>query len=380
MSFRRNYSDYTTGARRFVARFPLFNNMLTQAIFWIAAFILLFVIIHFANSALLHSLSLPIEIRLWPNILLATIMGMLYGASLGILDYFFDKEFFRDKSLGKIIFFKSVISLLFLALVFIIVRFFLFDAIVVSSLGRKMLPSSDISDNIWLYFFNIALIYCFFMTLVITFIIQVNKKFGPGVLLPLLLGKYRTPKEENRAFLFMDLKSSTTIAEALGHIRYSTFIRDSFMDINKVLKFYDAEIYQYVGDEIVVSWRIDERVKKIACAKFFFACQKQFESRSDYYLEKYGIVPAFKAGLHMGKVTAVEIGEIKKDIAYHGDTLNTAARIQSMCNHYDKIFLTSAYFSAQSSLEKYFKTEPLGEILLKGKTNPIGVLSIEELI
>jgi hypothetical protein len=51
-----------------------------------------------------------------------------------------------------------------------------------------------------------------------------------------------------------------------------------------------------------------------------------------------------------------------------------------MCNHYDKIFLTSAYFSAQSSLEKYFKTEPLGEILLKGKTNPIGVLSIEESI
>ena len=377
MSFRRNYSDYTTRARRFVARFPLLNKMLSQVIFWIAAFVLLFVIIHFANSALLHSLSVPMEMRLWPNILLAIIMGMLYGASLGILDYFFDKEFFRNKSLGKIIFFKSVISLLFLALVFTLVRFFLFDAIVVSSLGRKMPPPSD---TIWLYFFNIALIYCFFMTLVITFIIQVNKKFGPGVLLPLLLGKYRNPKEENRAFLFMDLKSSTTIAEALGHIRYSAFIRDSFMDINKVLKLHDAEIYQYVGDEIVVSWRIDERVKKIACAQFFFACQKQFERRSDYYLEKYGTVPTFKAGLHMGKVTAVEIGEMKRDIAYHGDTLNTAARIQSMCNHYNKRFLTSAYFSAQSNLEKYFKTEPLGEILLKGKTTPIGVLSIEESI
>jgi adenylate cyclase len=377
MSLRRNYSDYTIRARRFAARFPLLNNMLSQAIFWIVAFILLFVISHFANSALLHSLSLPIDLLLWPNILLATIMGMLYGASLGILDYFFDKEIFRNKSLGKIIFFKSVISLLFLALVFIIVRFFLFDAIVASSLGKRILP---LSDTVWLYFFNIAFIYCFFMTLVITFIIQVNKKFGPGILLPLLFGKYRNPKEENRAFLFMDLKSSTTIAEALGHIRYSAFIRDSFIDINKVLKLHDAEIYQYVGDEIVVSWHIDERVKKIACVQFFFACQKQFESRSDYYLKKYGTAPAFKAGLHMGKVTAVEIGEMKRDIAYHGDTLNVAARIQSMCNHYNKIFLTSVYFSAQSNLEKYFKTEPLGEILLKGKTTPIGVLSIEESI
>jgi len=152
------------------------------------------------------------------------------------------------------------------------------------------------------------------------------------------------------------------------------------MDINKVLKVHDAEIYQYVGDEIVVSWRINETVKKTACVQFFFACQKQFESQSDYYLKKYGTMPVFKAGLHMGKVTAVEIGEIKRDIAYHGDTLNTAARIQSMCNQYDKRFLTSAYFSAQSNLENYFKTEPIGEILLKGKTTPIGVLSIEESI
>jgi adenylate cyclase len=377
MSFRRNYSDYTTRARRFDARFPLLNNIFNHVGFWVVAFVLLIVIVHLANSSMMTSLSQPVKLRLWPNILLAVIIGILYGASLGVLDYFFDKEFFRNKSLGKIFFLKAVISLAFLSLIFNLVRFFLFDAIVASSLGKKIPP---LSDTVWNYFFIMILIYCFFMTLVITFIIQVNKKFGPGVLLPLLLGKYRNPIEENRAFLFMDLKSSTTIAEALGHIRYSAFIRDSFMDINKVLKLHDAEIYQYVGDEIVVSWRIDERVKKIACAQFFFACQKQFESRSDYYLEKYGTVPAFKAGLHMGKVTAVEIGEMKRDIAYHGDTLNTAARIQSMCNHYDKIFLTSAYFSAQSNLEKYFKTEPLGEILLKGKTTPIGVLSIEESI
>ena len=374
MSVKRYYSDYTTRARRFVARFPLLNNLLSQIFFWIAAFVLLIVIVHFANSAMMNSLSLPVNMGLWPNILLAVIIGFLYGASLGVLDYFFDKEFFRNKSLGKIFFFKAVISLVFLSLIFNLVRFFLFDAIVAPSLGKKI---SSVSDTVWNYFFIIVLIYCFFMTLVITFIIQVNKKFGPGVLLPLLLGKYRNPKEEERAFLFMDLKSSTTIAEALGHIRYSAFIRDSFMDINKVLKVHDAEIYQYVGDEIVVSWRINETIKKTACVQFFFTCQKQFESRSDYYLKTYGTMPVFKAGLHMGKVTAVEIGEMKRDIAYHGDTLNTAARIQSMCNQYDKRFLTSSYFSAQSNLENYFKTELLGEVLLKGKTNLVGILSIE---
>ena len=374
MAFRRNYDDYTERARRFVARFPLLNNILVQVNFWIVAFILLIVVIYFANSALIRSLSLTVNMHLWPNVLMAIIIGILYGSSIGVLDYFFDKDFFRNKSLGKIFFLKSIISLTFLSMVFNFVRFVLFDAIIASSLGKKIPP---MSNAIWGYFFLIVLIYCFFMTLVITYIIQVNKKFGPGVLLPLLLGKYRNPKEETRAFLFMDLKSSTTIAEALGHIRYSAFIRDSFMDINKALKSHDAEIYQYVGDEIVVSWRISEKVKKIACVQFFFACQKQFESRSDYYLEKYGTMPVFKAGLHMGKVTAVEIGEMKRDIAYHGDTLNTAARIQSMCNQYGKRFLTSSYFSAESNLDNYFKTESLGEILLKGKTTPVSIFSIE---
>jgi adenylate cyclase len=374
MAFRRNFDNYTQRARRFVTRFPLLNNILVQVNFWVAAFVLLIVIIHLANSALMHSLSQPIVMRLWPNVVMAIIIGILYGASLGLLDFLLGKELFRSKSLGNIIFLKAIFSLLFLSLVFNFVRFFLFDAIVASSFGRKIPP---VSDEVWRVFFTLVLIYCFFMTFVIYFIIEVNKKFGPGVLVPLLLGKYRNPKEENRAFLFMDLKSSTTIAEALGHIRYSAFIRDSFMDINKVLKSHNAEIYQYVGDEIVVSWRIDETAKKTACVEFFFACQKQFETRGGYYLKKYGSIPVFKAGLHIGKVTAVEIGEMKRDIAYHGDTLNTAARIQSMCNQYDKRFLTSAYFSSQSNLENYFKTEPLGEILLKGKATPVSILSIE---
>jgi adenylate cyclase len=181
----------------------------------------------------------------------------------------------------------------------------------------------------WQYFLLIILIYSFFMTLVINFILQVNKKFGPGVLLPLLLGKYRNPKEEERIFMFMDLKSSTTIAESIGHLHYSRFIR------------------------------------------------QQFRDRSDYYIKNHGRVPQFKAGLYMGKVTPVEIGEIKRDIAYHGDTLYTAARIQGMCNEYDKKLLVSGYFFDVSNVNEPFQTEKLGMIKLKGKVEPVGLWSVE---
>src|SRR5205085_10996925 len=100
-----------------------------------------------------------------------------------------------------------------------------------------------------------------------------------------------------------------------------------FSDINAVVYPFRAQVYQYVGDEIVVTWPEQEGLKQHACIRFYFACQNQFITRAEYYRTTYDLLPDFKASLHTGPVTAVEIGEVKRDIAYHGDTVNTAARI-----------------------------------------------------
>src|SRR6185436_10400522 len=57
------------------------------------------------------------------------------------------------------------------------------------------------------------LIYALVISFLVSFIKQVNQKFGPGILIPLVLGKYFKPKEEERIFMFLDLRSSTTHAE-----------------------------------------------------------------------------------------------------------------------------------------------------------------------
>jgi adenylate cyclase len=177
--------------------------------------------------------------------------------------------------------------------------------------------------------------------------------------------------------MFMDLKSSTSIAEKLGHLKYSSFIQDCFMDINEVLYPFCAQVYQYVGDEIVVTWPVGEGLRNHFCIKFYFACKNQFLLRAPHYVENYGCLPVFKAGMHMGKVTAVEIGEIKKDIAYHGDTLNISARIRSVCNDYDKDFLVSKYLVEKIGINKSIQVEDLGRVLLKGKTESVGIASVE---
>jgi adenylate cyclase len=369
--------DYTTRIIQFVGRFPLLSYVLTQIIFWVFANVFMGIISHLQTLSMNQMVELPVQNGFGSVMVISVIIGVFYGFFLGIADYYLDKKFFRRMPLGKIILLKAFISLVVLTLLFSFLRFVLFGLLIAPALKANVV---SLAEATWKYFYFICLVFYFVMTIIITFINQVNTKYGPGVLLPILLGKYRNPREEERIFMFMDLKSSTAIAESLGHIKYSSFIRDSFMDINKVLFPYNAQVYQYVGDEIILSWTINEGLKNLSCVHFYFACEKQFDKKREYYIKNFGQVPHFKAGLHMGKVTAVEIGEIKRDIAYHGDTMNIAARIQSMCNEFGKKFLVSSYFAEQSNVDSRFATTTLGNILLKGKIATVGLVSVETLL
>ena len=91
--------------------------------------------------------------------------------------------------------------------------------------------------------------------------LMVNDKYGPGVFVDFLLGKYFKPRREERIFMFLDLRSSTTIAERLGEEKYFSFIKDVFKDATPSILDSRGEIYQYVGDEIVISWKMENGQK-----------------------------------------------------------------------------------------------------------------------
>ena len=367
--------DYTRFARRFATRFPTWNYLLIQINFWITAYVFLALVTYLAIRT--FSPLQSDKISLPATLITALFLGFFTGLTSGYIDLLLEKRLFHHLALGTIILIKGIISFFVFVILISLVRYSIYPF-----LTGRLLKGFTVTtqDQSWDYFFQLLLIFNIVAGLVISLINQVNKKFGPGVLVPLLFGKYRSPKEEERIFLFMDLKSSTAIAESLGHLKYSSFIRDSFMDINSLLSGYNAQIYQYVGDEVVLTWTIEEGLTNLSCIRFFFACEAKFKKRSAHYIGQFGQIPAFKAGLHMGKVTAVEVGDIKRDIAYHGDTLNTAARIQSVCNQYNKTFLTSLYVVENSEIKKHYQTEIIGLVNLKGKSQPVAIVSIDGLI
>jgi len=209
------------------------------------------------------------------------------------------------------------------------------------------------------------------------FMLQVNDKFGPGILWKFISGKYYHPREEERIFMFLDLKSSTMIAEKISSKKFFELLKEIYSDITEPILNSRGEIYQYVGDEVVITWSIENGLANNNCLLCFFRIQDALEAKKEFYLDNYGILPSFKAGIHLGKATIGEIGVIKKDIVFSGDVLNTTSRIQKECNDQNVNILLSSDLLKRMPMNGEFQKIPLGEFRLKGREEKVELSTIK---
>jgi adenylate cyclase len=283
----------------------------------------------------------------------------------------------RKKPLGIALSIKTIIYMIFILFFVSISRICLASA----ELGKPIF-SADVLDQHFEFLFSgsvvMTVVFGGIACMLALFILHVSDKFGQGVLLNFIPGKYHHPKEEKRIFMFIDLKSSTTYAEKLGHIKYSELIQDCFFDLTDVVANNDANIYQYVGDEVVLSWDFSNGLKNNNCINAYFDCMKVVGKRIKYYEKKYGMVPEFKAGLSSVYATVAEVGELKKELAYHGDVLNTASRVQGLCNKYNKSLLIFEELENNRLVNSNHNKELIESIELSGKLQPVNIYSIEE--
>ena len=157
------------------------------------------------------------------------------------------------------------------------------------------------------------------------FYAEISEHMGPRVLTNFLAGRYHTPKEERRVFLFSDMKSSTAITERLGHARYFAFLRAYYDALGDAIVDHGGEVYQYIGDEIVVSWTEEAALRDASCVRCVRRMKQDLRGRAEWFRDRFGIAPDFRAGLQLGDVTTGEIGALKKEIVFTGDEL--AARL-----------------------------------------------------
>lgn len=224
--------------------------------------------------------------------------------------------------------------------------------------------------------FRQDMVFSLAVAFVMNFVLRIRSLVGGRVLMNFLLGRYHRPLREQRVFLFLDLADSTTLSEELGDVRVQSLIGRFFFDIARPIAEHKGETHRYIGDEIVVTWPFSVGTKDARCLECVFDIQELIANRSAHYESEFGVVPRFRAGIHAGPVVASEVGDDKREIVYFGDTVNTAARLQSLCKEKERDFLVSGDLLDVIELPPDAKAQFMGDVELRGKAKSLKVYAL----
>jgi adenylate cyclase len=298
--------------------------------------------------------------------------GVMLGGLIGVINRLTEAPRLRNRSAFQMVLIQTALYIVAVATVFALL--FGFFALFILPMERIAEIFSEIAARQ-------AVSLVAWMVLVVTAInmaLELERVVGPGVLWRLLIGRYRRPHTERRTFLFMDLKGSTTIAESLGHRRYSELLQECFRDLTPVVLTHDAAVYQFVGDEVVLSWRCaGDGCRESASVEAFFQYRATLSAKAEFYQSRFGVKPEFRGGVDVGPVTVIEVGDVKREIVFHGDVLNTAARLLELGKTKGHSLMVSSAVGESVDSRPGVERRWRGELILRGKTERVGAYSLE---
>jgi len=215
-------------------------------------------------------------------------------------------------------------------------------------------------------------------TLIFVIALQMAGLVGRRTFRNLMFGRYRNPRAERRFFLFVDVIGSTAIAERLGPLQAHRFLAAVFSATAEPVAATHGEIYQYVGDEIVVTWTEAEGRLEARPLRCFFLMEEALSSLRESFRAQFAAEPGLRAALHLGEVIAGEVGETRRAIVYHGDVMNTASRLEQATRDLGCRFIASAKAIEILNLNDEFQLKDLGDLNLRGRKEPIRAFAVEQ--
>jgi len=192
----------------------------------------------------------------------------------------------------------------------------------------------------------------------------------------IMRGRYHRPRAEDRFFLFVDVVGSTPVAERLGPLAVHRYLDRVFQVASDPVDAHYGEIYQYVGDEMVITWNLAEgrpAARPLAC---LFAIDAALAAAAPEFEREFGTVPKIRAALHAGEVVTGEIGDSRRAIVFHGDVMNTTSRIENATRALRRNFLVSEHALARMEGVSLYSLEDLGPQQLRGREAMMRVYAV----
>ena len=307
------------------------------------------------------------------NLFVPTLGGLLIGTLLAVTEFtLFEYVYARLR------YYQALMVRIATTPLLIVIGILLVDTVNrVFYMGQS---PSEVLPQAWLFLqqpITVSLFaYILVLSLLLNFFRQLGNHFGHGLIVNFVTGRYAHLKEEHRTFMFLDLNQSTTIAEQIGHVKYSRLLNRCFNNLSDILRRYEADVYQYVGDEVVLTWLTPATQQRIDVLGLYFAFQDKLQREAPTYRAKFGLVPRFKASVHSGLVSITQVGQARKELAYHGDVLNTAARILNIGSKLRKDLLVTAPLASVIRRDASYAVSFVDTLLLRGKHETTEVFEV----
>jgi adenylate cyclase len=224
--------------------------------------------------------------------------------------------------------------------------------------------------------FRTSIVFSIVMSIAFNVVFEIGGLLGFRTVKNLLTGRYVKPRREQRAFLLIDMKNSTGLAERLGPLLFHELLNDFFRDIADAAVECEAEIHKYVGDEAILTWSGADALGDGDCLACPFIAQDFIEASRARYLARFGEVPSFRAASHYGEIVTGEIGDLRREIAYVGDTLNVAARLLEAAKELGRDVLVSTDLLGHAALPPELTAEKLPMLTMRGRAAPLGAAAL----
>lgn len=208
-------------------------------------------------------------------------------------------------------------------------------------------------------------------------LVQLTGLVGGSTLRNIILGRYHRSRIEERFFLFIDIVGSTPLAERLGPASVHAFLNRVFQIASDPIDDHGGDVYQYVGDEVVITWTLANGrsgARPIAC---YFAVKRVLDWAAKDFEREFGSVPQLRAALHAGPVITGEVGGSRRAIVFHGDVMNTTSRLENATRDLGRPFLVSEDALSRLDGKEAYKSVDLGPQQLRGRAAPVRVYAVE---
>lgn len=181
----------------------------------------------------------------------------------------------------------------------------------------------------WIYrHFPIVLPIVFANSVLGIVVMRVAHFIGIKTLFHLTIGTYHRPVVEKKVLMFLDINDSTALAARLGAIEMKSFVGKFLFDISAPVTNNGGDIYLYKGDGLIALWPWQEAVPRGKILHAIDAVFAVVQQERDEYLRQFGVLPAFRIGVHGGEIVVSEQGDTKRAIGIYGNTINIAARME----------------------------------------------------